>query len=97
MGWESLVHSHIEMYKRYPRTAIRFKATGVTQVSIVLNAKGELLEAKVETSSGNRILDREALNTIKRASPFPAPESYRLDNGSISFTAPLSFDYRQES
>lgn len=97
MGWESLVHSHINAYKRYPRTALRFKATGVTQVSIVLNAKGELLDAKVETSSGNRLLDKEALNTIKRASPFPAPESYRLVNGNISFTAPLSFDYRQES
>ncbi|EMR3754211.1 energy transducer TonB [Proteus mirabilis] len=97
MGWESLVHSHIDMYKRYPRAALRFKATGVTQVEISLNAKGELLDVSIQTSSGNRILDKEAINTIKRASPFPAPESHRLVNGSFSFIAPLSFDYRQSS
>ncbi|WP_252407520.1 energy transducer TonB, partial [Escherichia coli] len=78
MGWESLVHSHIDMYKRYPRAALRFKATGVTQVEISLNAKGELLDVSIQTSSANRILDKEAINTIKRASPFPAPESHRL-------------------
>lgn len=97
LTWESLIHSHIEMYKRYPRTAIRFKATGVTQLAILLNGKGELLEVNIQTSSGNRLLDKEALNTIKRASPFPAPEQYRLKNGTILFTAPISFDYRQSS
>lgn len=97
MGWESLVHSHIEMYKRYPRLALRFKATGVTQLAILLNAKGELLEVNIQTSSGNRLLDKEALNTIKRASPFPAPESHRLVNGQFLFIAPLSFDYKQNS
>lgn len=97
MGWESLVHSHLSQYKRYPTAALRFKATGVVQISIVLNAQGELLEATIETSSGNRILDKEALKTVKRASPFPAPESHRLVNGTITFTAPLGFDYTQNS
>lgn len=97
MGWESLVHNHLNMYKRYPVAALRFKATGVAQVSIMLNEKGELLDAKIETSSGNRLLDKEALKTVKRASPFPTPESSRLENGTISFTAPISFDYTQNS
>ncbi|QAV23640.1 energy transducer TonB [Proteus hauseri] len=97
LGWESLVHSHLQMYRRYPPAALRFKATGVTQLSILLNAKGELLDVSIQTSSGNRILDKEALNTIKRASPFPAPESHRLVNGTISFTAPVTFDLKQQS
>ncbi|MEQ4922641.1 energy transducer TonB [Proteus hauseri] len=97
MGWESLVHSHLQIYKRYPKAALRFKATGVTQLSIILNAKGELLEVNIQSSSGNRILDKEALNTVKRASPFPAPESHRLVNGTISFTVPVGFDFKQNS
>jgi protein TonB len=57
-----------------------------------LNRAGEVVSSKVTKSSGNEILDEEALDILRRASPFPAFPAAKpgtLD----SFIAPVNFTH----
>jgi len=59
---------------------------------VVLDSHGELVSVSLETSSGTKILDKEALATINRAAPFPAPPETLLIDGKVEFIAPIAFD-----
>jgi len=69
-AYDALVVGHLERFKRYPRTGRG--ASGTAEVMFVLNRTGELIHSSVTKSSGNSVLDREALEIVRRASPFPA-------------------------
>ncbi len=90
-GWQSLVHTHLAKFKRYPRAALRYRATGICTVSVTLSAQGDVLSASIMTSSGNTILDREALATIIRATPFPPPPGENQQGGVVQMVTPISF------
>ncbi|MGG4665098.1 energy transducer TonB [Providencia vermicola] len=91
-GWQSEVHQRIAKTKRYPRAALRFRSTGVSQVKVVLDSKGEVVTASLFNSSGTKILDKEAIATISRAAPFPVPPETLLVDGRVEFIAPIVFD-----
>lgn len=91
-GWESEVHQRLAKVKRYPRAALRFRSTGVSQVKIIVDNQGKLVSASLINSSGTKILDKEALATIERAAPFPMPPETLLANGKVEIIAPISFD-----
>ncbi|HGN1707661.1 TPA: energy transducer TonB [Providencia rettgeri] len=91
-GWQSEVHQRIAKSKRYPRAALRFRSTGVSQVKVTLDSKGEVITASLLNSSGTKILDKEALATISRAAPFPVPPETLLVDGRVEFIAPIVFD-----
>ncbi|CAK7028192.1 energy transducer TonB [Providencia sp.] len=91
-GWQSEVHQRIAKSKRYPRAALRFRSTGVSQVKVVVDSKGEVITASLFNSSGTKILDKEALATISRAAPFPMPPETLLVDGRVEFVAPIVFD-----
>jgi periplasmic protein TonB len=69
-AYDALVVGHLERFKRYPRAGRG--ASGTAEVTFVLNRAGEVTESSVTKSSGSSTLDREALETVRRASPFPA-------------------------
>jgi protein TonB len=69
-AYNALVFGHLQRFKRYPPAA--HGATGITLVRFVLNRAGDVIESVVTKSSGNGVLDREALEILRRASPFPA-------------------------
>ncbi|WP_196905706.1 energy transducer TonB [Candidatus Symbiopectobacterium sp. 'North America'] len=82
------MHTHLAKFKRYPRAALRYRATGISHISMVLNAQGQVIDAAIVTSSGNRILDNEALDIVKRAAPLP----HELNgDGQVQVVAPISF------
>lgn len=91
-SWHSEVHQRLGKAKRYPREALRYRSTGVSHVKVMLNSHGELVSATLQTSSGTKILDKEALATINRAAPFPAPPDTLLVDGKVEFVAPIAFD-----
>ncbi|MBP6122172.1 MULTISPECIES: energy transducer TonB family protein [Providencia] len=91
-GWHSEVHQRLSKAKRYPRAALRFRSTGVSQVKVVVDNKGVVVNASLVTSSGTKILDKEALATIARAAPFPVPPETLLIDGKVEFVAPITFD-----
>ena len=91
-SWYSEVHQRLGKAKRYPREALRFRSTGVSHVKVILNSRGAIVDMMLQTSSGTRILDKEALETINRAAPFPAPPDSLLLDGQVEFLAPIAFD-----
>jgi periplasmic protein TonB len=69
-AYSALVVGHLQRVKRYPLAV--HGVSGIVQVQFVLNRAGDVIESKVTKSSGNGVLDHEALETLRRASPFPA-------------------------
>ncbi|SAY38294.1 energy transducer TonB [Candidatus Synechococcus spongiarum] len=64
-------HRWLNKHKRYPRRAQYRGEEGTVLVTFVVNRHGEVLNHEVERSSGNPLLDKEALAMIKRAQPLP--------------------------
>jgi protein TonB len=69
-AYNALVFGHLQKFKRYPPAA--HGASGTVLVKFALNRAGEVISSEVSKSSGNGVLDREALDILRRASPFPA-------------------------
>lgn len=63
---------------------------GTTTVIFDLTRTGELGNVSIAERSGNPMLDRLALRTVRGAAPFPAPPE-ALDDGQLRFTIPFSF------
>lgn len=57
----------------YPAIAREKGWTGQTRISFVVCEDGCVADIRVVTSSGYRMLDKNVIETIKRASPFPPP------------------------
>ena len=67
----NLVISKIQKAKRYPLQARKEKIEGEVKLKFLINSRGELESAELVSSSGFEILDREALEMLHRAVPFP--------------------------
>lgn len=74
------IRARIERAKRYPMLARRSEIEGVALVSFQINASGQPESVHLKSSSGQPVLDDEALATIQRAAPFP-PYSKPLEIG----------------
>jgi protein TonB len=89
-AYNARIFGHLQRFKRYPPRA--HGASGTVTVRFDLNRAGEVVSSKVTKSSGNEILDEEALDILHRASPFPAFPAAKpgtLD----SFIAPVNFTH----
>lgn len=63
---------------------------GTTHVRFRLSVDGTLISAEVSGTSGNVLLDKIALRSVRRAAPFPrAPEGIRPDD--LAFEIPIRF------
>ncbi|MCA1457383.1 energy transducer TonB [Bradyrhizobium sp. BRP22] len=62
---------HIARFQRYPAAAHN-KLQGTVDTFFSIDRKGRLLGVWVKTSSGQILLDTEAIETIKRAQPLPS-------------------------
>jgi periplasmic protein TonB len=87
-AYNALVFGHLQKFKRYPLAA-RGKV-GTVVVRFVLNRVGEVTDSAVTKSSGNDVLDREAIEILHRASPFPAFPAAK-PGAQDTYIAPVSF------
>jgi protein TonB len=88
-AYTALVFGHLQRFKRYPLAA--HGASGTVMVRFALNRAGDVIESAVTKSSGNGVLDREALDTLRRASPFPAfPDA--KPGAEETYIAPVNFE-----
>jgi periplasmic protein TonB len=87
-AYNALVFGHLQKFKRYPSAA--HGKSGTVLVRFVLNRAGEVTDSTVTKSSGNDVLDREAMEILRRASPFPAFPTAKPGAQDI-YTAPVSF------
>jgi periplasmic protein TonB len=80
----------IAKHKSYPKVAQMRGWEGEVMLDLKIDENGNVLSAKVRESSGHEALDNQALEMVKKASPFPAPpEVVRSHRFNIS--VPVSF------
>jgi protein TonB len=87
-AYDALVLGHLRRFHRYPRSARG--ASGKVIVQFVLDRAGHVLENTVKSSSGNRGLDQEALESLQRANPFPPFPAAKPGN-QCTYVVPLTF------
>jgi protein TonB len=81
--------SELRRSLRYPSEAKRNRITGEVRIRFVVTANGAAESIRIVRSSGSPILDQAALETVRRAAPFPAiPRA--ADRNNWPFTVPLA-------
>lgn len=84
------VYSKLRRSLRYPSQARRQGVRGEVHVRFTVSSSGGVGSVRVARSSGSSILDQAALDTVRRAAPFPAIPA-GAGRSSWSFTVPLQF------
>jgi len=87
-AYNALVFGHMQRFKHYPASARG--ASGTAVVRFELSRSGADIGSAVTKSSGNAALDQEALNLLRRASPFP-PFPAAKPGDQDSYIAPVNF------
>ena len=62
---------HIGRYQRYPAAARQSHLQGTVHTYFSMRRDGTLVDVWVKTSSGQMVLDNEAIETVRRAQPLP--------------------------
>jgi len=76
--YQRLIKQKIEENKRYPLFARDEGIEGLVWLKFVILRNGQLKDIKVVKSSSHQILDKAAIESIKKANPFPPfPEEIR--------------------
>jgi protein TonB len=89
-SYSSLLANAIAKYKQYPKIAQMRGWQGTVIADLEIDSKGTVISIKIKKSSTYEVLDNEALERIRKASPFPAPpESLRGKNFNV--LVPISF------
>lgn len=91
LRYQDMVKQRIEEARRYPSWARKQRIEGIVLVSFIVLANGQANEIILIRSCGARILDEEAINTIKRAGPF-APISKGIGADFIQMDVSLVFN-----
>ncbi len=79
LNFEDIIKLNIQKARNYPEKARQERIEGDVWLSFEVLKSGELGNAFLIKSSGYEILDNEAINTLKRAAPFPEiPEYYDM-------------------
>ncbi len=90
ISYQRLIASLLSRSKQYPERARRRRESGTGTIRLQLDARGTLISFSIVSSTGSEILDRELLELVKRASPFP-PFPPELNATTLTLTAPVSF------
>ena len=67
----------------------RVPFAGLARLRFTLGADGSLTAVEIAESSGSGLLDRAALDAVRRAAPFPAPPG--LSESELTFEIPFQF------
>jgi len=90
LRYQDIVKQRIEEVKEYPEWAREQGVEGIIHLKFTISSDGRSREIKLVHSSGSKILDREAVDTIERASPFP-PLPKEIARSSIQMEVSLVF------
>ena len=85
-----LLTKEISKHKQYPKVAQMRGWQGEVLLELQLDGNGNMLSAKVKNSSSYEALDKQALEMVKKASPFPAPPD-ALKGRSFVILVPIPF------
>jgi protein TonB len=80
----------ISKHKKYPKIAAMRNWQGEAIVELELDGNGKLKSKKIIQSSGHDVLDKQALEMVEKALPFPAPPDV-LRGNNFTITVPVPF------
>jgi protein TonB len=86
-SWRSELMAHLNRYKRFPSGAGR---GGVATIAFTINRSGQVTSSRLLRSSGDSVLDAEAVALPRRASPVPAPPP-GAGGRSLGLAVPIRF------
>ena len=86
-SWKGAVLAALNRHKRYPGGG---SGTGTAMIAFSMNRSGQVTSARLLQSSGDRVLDDEAVALPRRASPLPPPPA-ELGGGAINLNVPVRF------
>jgi periplasmic protein TonB len=88
--FQQVLLRHVAHYQRYPNAARSLRLQGRVHTQFSMSRDGKLLGVWIRTSSGQTLLDKEAMDTIRRAQPLPPIPSELPDP--LNIHLPLLFD-----
>ncbi|MGQ9366008.1 energy transducer TonB [Azospirillum sp. A39] len=91
--WRDRLLGHLERHKRYPRAAQLRRQEGVAYVRFTIDRQGNVLSARLERTSGHRLLDEETVELVQRASPLPPPPD-DVGDDRVELVVPVQFFLR---
>ena len=88
------IHQMVIQHRRYPRAARRLGLEGKVLVKISVQRNGQLAEDPIiYQSSGQNVLDKEALRMVRAATPLlPLPNEFEKEAASLMI--PVQFSLR---
>jgi protein TonB len=85
--------SAISKHKKYPKIAQMRGWQGETIIELELDGTGKIKSKKITQSSGYEVLDKQALEMVEKALPFPTPpEALRSSNFTITIPVPFKLE-----
>lgn len=93
-GYGERLSEVLSRHQHYPRLARLRGWQGQVHLRLHLARQGALLNVEITKSSGHEVLDQQALEIVKRASPLPLPpEGLRADKFTVD--VPVTFRLEQ--
>ncbi len=94
LSYRQQIKKRIENHWIFPDEAVKKNLSGRLVAVLTLRNDGKLLDASLDTSSGHKLLDREALRAMHRAAPYPPfPDYIKLKRFSIRVIFNYRFQY----
>jgi protein TonB len=81
----------LSQHRRYPGPARRAKLQGTVEIIVVLMPDGRLVDQRIAQSSGHAILDKAALDLLRRASPVPASAFFTGEARQLELRLPIIY------
>ncbi len=91
--YEQLLVAWLEKHKLYPPRAKRLRIQGQAMLRIRIDQSGHTQLVALEQRTGNRLLDKAALEMAQRANPFP-PFPDGDPRQELEFIVPVVFALR---
>lgn len=81
----------LAQHRRYPGAARRARLQGTVEVVVVLMPDGRLVNQRIAQSSGHSILDKAALDLLRRASPVPMSAFFTGEARQLELRLPIIY------
>lgn len=89
--YRSSLWSAISKEKKYPKVAQLRGWQGEAVVELLVDSNGKLKAKKIIQSSGYDVLDKQALEMVEKAAPYPTPpEVLRGDSFTVTLSIPFT-------
>ena len=92
-SYYGIVRSMLDSNKKYPLLSLQRRQEGTPIVEFTILQNGSVVDLKI-TSSGYRLLDREAQKIVIKSAPFP-PIPKSLGKDQIDLRVPINFSLQR--